>query len=737
MTRIPLGENKRCEFFTMPSIPMAEMSLSTLFGLLLLLISLTTAIPPQEACPTNCSCNLQTNMIFCVTKEMSKLPSNIPMATLHLYLFENKISQLADSSFAGLPHLRTLDLSYNQIKVMPLALFHPLRDLKNIDLSGNLIASVTNETFRGLATLERLYLQNNKISNLQPGCFDSLENLLEIKLQGNLLKTFYPIRAPNLLLLELSRNPLARLEPHTFKSVNVEILSLSGVALAELRDDVFDNVSNMRDLDLSDNQLTSVPSVLQRMSSLNQLNISKNFELSPVVREDFKPFLRLQVLDVSYCGVHFFPQRFFQLFPVLKEVNAAGNPFHCNCQMNWLVHWLRSTDVAFFNLKETRCHFPPTNAGKQLDSVQYGDLGCPKTTVVTTTSTASTTTASTTTTTTATTTTSTTTSTTSATTTTTSQPTHPPPLLTTTPPERVLLSDHEPQISVEEPHPSKAPESTCENFHCHHGGVCKMEKGNGPFCLCSRAWLGRNCEIPKEIAAPSTENNSEKKPSEFNLISAVFSTAVDIQLKDAQMQDPDLRGFQLTFYEISSTDHRPTTLNLPPNYYIYTLRGLRPNSTYMLCLRPMGRSGSKEQTAQRCAQTQTHPTVQTQNLTQHSHSLENQHMSVLLASVVSSLVLLLVVLIALVCYRKHKSKQHAGDPNYDAVKYNHHGAGGNTAPGAAGTAAEGFRPYTEEGKFVVQKPPPTVYSSQTMLAQHSLQIKDQTFRPLLGHSSLL
>lgn len=76
----------------------------------------------------------------------------------------------------------------------------------------------------------------------------------------------------------------------------------------------------------------------------------------------------LQELDISGLNLQGLPQGFFQLFPRLGHLTAAENPFNCLCPLAWFPGWLKEKNVDLGRTEETRCHFPPVNAGKVLSS---------------------------------------------------------------------------------------------------------------------------------------------------------------------------------------------------------------------------------------------------------------------------------------------------------------------------------------------------------------------------------
>ncbi|NXC65241.1 VASN protein, partial [Aleadryas rufinucha] len=351
----------------------------TMNQLILCMLLLLACGELAGACPAGCQCQ-DPKTILCAARRGQTVPQGLPPSTLSLYIFENGITTLSEDSFAGLPALQLLDLSQNKITSIQRNIFQPLTELVNLDLSSNQLQEITNETFHGLRLLERLYLQRNRIQHIHTAAFDTLENLLELKLQNNQLRAVPPLDLPNLLLLDISWNKIPAIAPGAFHAVNIESLKIAGLGLTSLDEELFQVQNNLHELDVSDNLLERVPTVLRRLGSLTRLSLAGNAHISQLPADDFQSLHNLQELDISNLNINTIPQDFSSFFPRLRAVTAAGNPFNCICQMSWLVQWVNASGVVLRRPEETRCHFPPKNSGKLLHHLQYTDFGCPTTT---------------------------------------------------------------------------------------------------------------------------------------------------------------------------------------------------------------------------------------------------------------------------------------------------------------------------------------------------------------------
>ncbi|XP_028750703.1 vasorin [Peromyscus leucopus] len=537
----------------------------------LLLLSLLLLASGVQGCPSGCQCS-QPQTVFCTARQGTTVPRDVPPDTVGLYIFENGITTLDVGSFAGLPGLQLLDLSQNQITSLPGGIFQPLVNLSNLDLTANKLHEISNETFRGLRRLERLYLGKNRIRHIQPGAFDALDHLLELKLQDNELRVLPPLHLPRLLLLDLSYNNIPALESGVLDTANVEALRLAGLGLRQLDEGLFGRLRNLHDLDVSDNQLEHMPPVIQGLRGLTRLRLAGNTRIAHLRPEDLAGLTALQELDVSNLSLQVLPSDLSNLFPRLRLLAAARNPFNCVCPLSWFGPWVRESHVVLASPEETRCHFPPKNAGRLLLDLDYADFGCP---VTTTTATA---------------------------------PTVRPTIRESTPspssrgPTWPSLTEPTTQASISPstapptmrpaPQPQDCPASTCLN-----GGTCRVGARHHRECLCPEGFIGLYCESPVGRGMkPSSTPDTPRPPRPLPLsIEPVSPTSVRVGLQRYLQGDTvQLRSLRLTYRNLSGPDKRLVTLRLPASLAEYTVTQLRPNATYSICVTPLGAGRTPE-----------------------------------------------------------------------------------------------------------------------------------------------
>lgn len=607
--------------------------LSPLLPILLLLL-LPDGIFSKD-CPKDCSC-VPTESILCFQRHSSTFPQGVPTSTQSLYLFSNGIESIKAEDFDGLVKLEMLDLSQNKLTHLPDRVFEPLTALKNLDLSSNQINHISEKCFHGATQLERLYLYSNSIKTIHPAAFDGLDHLLELKLQGNMLTSLPTLSMPQLLLLDLRFNALPSLGPSDLQTPNLESLRLGGMGLTSLNKELILGLKNLHELDISGNQLDSFPSALKETPGLYYLNLAGN-PIGPPKVEDLQNLRELSELDISSLSLQGLPEDFTQLFPNLKKLTVAENPFNCLCNLAWFPRWLKTQGITLERTKETRCHFPPISAGKVLEKLEHKDFGCPTTTTITTST---------------------------AKTTTTTQTVPVTTFPSTTKTIHVHKVSNNPGNKGDFPIPAPASTSRasvdqteeqhiCPSNTCLNGGTCHLDQHGHVECTCPFGTTGMFCEI---------QNHFPPSPPEFESSRATFitdtpdlsshqatPTSILIDLHRYIEMRPYIRGIRLTYSNLSGSDRRPNQLNLPASFPEYRLRGLNPNSTYAVCVSPLGDHSGIESI---CIEAHTEPLIMG---TTNAHT-ENPKLTTMLvpATAIMLLLILIAIAVGVVCYFRRK-----------------------------------------------------------------------------------
>ena len=270
-----------------------------------------------------------------------------------LNLSKNKIQSMHASTFSHVEgevyKLKTLDLSYNEMGVLPDFAFSQLIQLNSLKLNNNKIGELGEYTFFGPFQLEQLnlgyneietvhalsfldnsqlthlWLHGNKISSLSDSIFSNLTELSMISLSRNEL-TEIPDLSSNTKLgdLWLYDNNISDLSSNPFSELsNLRIVHLRGNDLTTLPADVFQNNSNLEHLYLSANEISSLPSnIFSGLSKLTALSLSGN---KLTVMPNLSDLANLEHLYLSANEISSLPSNIFSGLSKLTALSLSGN----------------------------------------------------------------------------------------------------------------------------------------------------------------------------------------------------------------------------------------------------------------------------------------------------------------------------------------------------------------------------------------------------------------------------
>ncbi|XP_034936923.1 leucine-rich repeat-containing protein 15-like [Chelonus insularis] len=302
---------------------------------------------------------------------------------LYLNLSSCGIRHMNEDFFSNTTTLITLDLSYNPLETLDPGPFQHLKNLEHLNLNNCNITHISPKTFSNLENLRTLFLANNNLKSISwTSILAQLIRLnhLDIENTGttNLPRDTF---ANNHYLrhLVLANNQLHHLDVTNTLGHNLHnlyTLDLSNCALQDrLPEDVFNNASNLRILNLSGNpmfasDLTAVlrhipqlrklslsncslrrlPDAFDALENLQELDISHN-PLSDAFVKLLKPLTQLEYLDMSYCSLGHVGNNTLAQMTDLKKLILSGNNLH-NLEQNLFRNLTRleSLDLSNCNL---------------------------------------------------------------------------------------------------------------------------------------------------------------------------------------------------------------------------------------------------------------------------------------------------------------------------------------------------------------------------------------------------
>lgn len=330
------------------------------------------------------SLSLQNNQIESITENAFAANRNLHT----LQLSGNRITALDAGSFTGLEVLNALFLDGNLIMNIHQAAFANVTGLMELNLGGNLLETVP-KAIRTLHSLRSLDLSHNKIRDIANASYQGLEQLyglnMEANMIGNITRADF-VEMPSLRVLNLASNRIAKIEQNAFDSVielhalrldsnqmgdinnlfnnlrDLMMLNISanrihlfdyalipiGLQWLDIHANQIENLGNyfeieselkLRTLDASSNRLTDIePNSLPDGIELLMLGRNQIRRVAPftflkktnLTRADLSEN-RLTSLDMDSLRLSKVPPR-----RPLPEFRVAGNPFTCDCNMEWL-----------------------------------------------------------------------------------------------------------------------------------------------------------------------------------------------------------------------------------------------------------------------------------------------------------------------------------------------------------------------------------------------------------------
>ena len=223
-----------------------------------------------------------------------------------LNLSRNAFTYLPESAFSNLPTLETLNLSRNRIRGIDAAAFDLMPDevsrLKTLDLSYNRLRELEDFVFEELINLTSLQLHNNELTALNEYTLSGLVDLRQLNLGRNDIDTVHVSAFSGnskLTHLRMYANELARLPEGVFsKLTELKLLNLSHNRFEELPS-VFSDLSNLRVVTVSENDLTTLPAnAFEHNTELTHVYLSGN-DISSLPSGAFSGLARLRSLSLA------------------------------------------------------------------------------------------------------------------------------------------------------------------------------------------------------------------------------------------------------------------------------------------------------------------------------------------------------------------------------------------------------------------------------------------------------
>lgn len=245
---------------------------------------------------------------------IEKLKNNVFAGAVKLHMLElsrNELRTIEDDAFAGLDNLKVLMLNRNYLTVLQAPVFRGIPHLERIDMSLNQVAEIEDGVFDGMGHLQLLEMGFNNLSVLPDGVFNGLKKLDKLYLGYNRLEDVSEafLNLSTLKILDLTSNQLGNFNGSLVSNkTKLDHLELRLIGLTELPMEMLEQQTELQLLDLSFNNL-----------SLNGLQFDRAF----------RKLHRLEVLKLENTSTSSISDEMHKYMPRLKFINLASNNMDC------------------------------------------------------------------------------------------------------------------------------------------------------------------------------------------------------------------------------------------------------------------------------------------------------------------------------------------------------------------------------------------------------------------------
>jgi Leucine-rich repeat (LRR) protein len=228
-----------------------------------------------------------------------------------LDLQSEKIKTICSEAFVGFDDIETLDLSYNELTVLPKDLFKPLHSIENIYLYENNLKTISFDEFASNQELKTLQLRFNKITTIETINFRGEFSITHLYIYVNDLTDVSELcKLAKLELLSLWSNK--NLDYSTFQPncwIELRELNLGDTGLKKLNNDyrLFTGLTKLEILHLGNNNL--------------EVFCVGNFPEMPALKTLVLYGNRLTGLDVIQLNMK---------FPTLKVLRLSTENWNCD-----------------------------------------------------------------------------------------------------------------------------------------------------------------------------------------------------------------------------------------------------------------------------------------------------------------------------------------------------------------------------------------------------------------------
>ncbi|XP_016342789.1 adhesion G protein-coupled receptor A3-like [Sinocyclocheilus anshuiensis] len=163
------------------------------------------------------------------------------------------------------------------------------------------------------------------------------------------------------------------MQPSSIPNTTVSLI-LSNNKISALKNNSFLGLRSLERLDLSSNLISRIaPGAFHGLTALRRLDLSNN-RIGCFSADMFLDLGCLSKLNLSGNIFSTLPEGLFTHVPSLRALHVGTDYLFCDCQLRWLLSWIRSQAVRVGN--ESVCVYPTRLHGLELRSLQEQQLTC-------------------------------------------------------------------------------------------------------------------------------------------------------------------------------------------------------------------------------------------------------------------------------------------------------------------------------------------------------------------------
>ncbi|XP_055789437.1 leucine-rich repeat-containing G-protein coupled receptor 5-like [Salvelinus fontinalis] len=280
-------------------------------------------------CPSLCNCEDDGMLLHvdCVDLGLTELPSKLSVFTSYLDLSMNNLTLLPNRALSNLHFLQELRLAGNDLTDIPEGAFSGLFNLKVLMLQNNHLKQVPSKALENLKNLQSLRLDANQIASVPESSFRGLASLRHLWLDDNTL-TEVPVHAlailPTLQAVTLALNSITHIPDHAFANLtSLVVLHLHNNQIQSLGDRCFDGLLSLETLDLNYNDLAMFPTAIRALPNLKELSFHSN-NIRSVPEQAFVGNPSLITIYFYDNPIQFVDKSAFQHLPALRMLSLNG-----------------------------------------------------------------------------------------------------------------------------------------------------------------------------------------------------------------------------------------------------------------------------------------------------------------------------------------------------------------------------------------------------------------------------